>query len=90
MKIFNHFLFLALILCGCSAPNKVIENDASKKNSDEQKISESIPHRSTGCICVELWLPVCGENGKTYSNACFAKCAHVNYSQGSCEKHISQ
>jgi hypothetical protein len=36
------------------------------------------------CICVQLWLPVCGENGKTYSNACFAKCAGVKYTQGSC------
>ncbi|HEY1735360.1 MAG TPA: hypothetical protein VGG12_01810 [Methylovirgula sp.] len=32
-----------------------------------------------GCICMELYQPVCGKlpNGekKTFSNACFAKCA---------------
>jgi hypothetical protein len=36
------------------------------------------------CVCVQLWMPVCGENGKTYSNACFAKCAGVKFKQGPC------
>ncbi len=34
---------------------------------------------TAGCICMEVYLPVCGAlpNGerKTFSNACFAKCA---------------
>jgi hypothetical protein len=36
------------------------------------------------CVCVQLWMPVCGVNGKTYSNACFAKCAGVKFKQGPC------
>jgi hypothetical protein len=36
---------------------------------------------SAGCICMEVYLPVCGAlaNGgrKTFSNACFAKCANA-------------
>jgi hypothetical protein len=29
-------------------------------------------------VCYELYLPVCGCNGKTYSNSCFAAMAGVN------------
>ena len=34
--------------------------------------------------CITLWNPVCGKDGKTYSNACFAKLAGVEYTDGAC------
>jgi len=37
--------------------------------------------------CITLWNPVCGKNGKTYSNSCFAKNAgiEINY-EGPCKE----
>lgn len=36
-------------------------------------------------VCIEIYDPVCGSNGITYSNSCFAGVAGVDeYSSGEC------
>jgi len=41
--------------------------------------------------CITLWDPVCGENGKTYSNACYAKTAGVTIAyKGECKEKECQ
>ena len=38
-----------------------------------------------GCVCTEQWDPVCGSDGETYSNSCYAECADVNFTDGECQ-----
>ena len=36
------------------------------------------------CVCTEEFSPVCGDDGVTYGNACFAECEGVTYTVGYC------
>jgi hypothetical protein len=81
MKYFNILAFI--LLASCQTPKELpievrVEESKTKAKS------------SPNCICPMIWMPVCGENGKTYSNACAADCVSIKYTQGSCAKNSEE
>lgn len=67
------YLILVLGLGGC---NKQVDPNCIEKPFEQ------------GRICTQILMPVCGCNGKTYSNACEAEGYGIkNYSQGECKGH---
>lgn len=43
------------------------------------------PFQPESCICILIFDPVCGCDGQTYSNACFARCEVRSFTEGACE-----
>lgn len=51
----------------------------------KREMTESETDSKTRRVCTRIWKPVCGKDGKTYSNACFAKLAGVEIAhKGKC------
>ena len=42
------------------------------------------PSFACATACAQVYEPVCGENGVSYSNGCIAECSGVRYVRGSC------
>ncbi len=66
-------------------PEKIKNNLQKIKN----RLFNNLPteKESSKDNCIALWDPVCGKNGKTYSNSCYAESAGVEVDyQGECKK----
>ena len=73
---------------GC--PQFVCVNPPQIEQRFREKIHKELSEENQA-VCIEVWDPVCGKDGKTYSNACFAKLAGVEIAhQGICEEQIKE
>nr|BDT28473.1 Kazal-type serine protease inhibitor [Bacteriovorax sp. HI3] len=90
---------MVLALTACTTPSQSTSPKAEETTlaaapvakSSEKKSDKSAPsmkNKAKECICTKLWMPVCGENNKTYGNACEADCAGVKYTEGACKDKL--
>ena len=63
---------------------KAVSTDAQNTTADAQQ-DRCKGNRQVGCTCPQALNPVCGCNGVTYDNGCFAECDGVmRYTFGRC------
>lgn len=64
---------------------EIIQNIIIKLNEHDEIINRS--RHEQGVVCIQVYDPVCGEDGKTYSNSCFASAANVRVKyKGECNQ----
>ena len=90
------FVFAGFISsCDRTAANSQASSDLNATKATQQVDKNSVASakstdkcqgdRTPGCTCPQAYKPVCGCNGVTYDNGCYAQCDGVtSYTFGTC------
>jgi Kazal-type serine protease inhibitor domain len=83
----KQFISAAILLCfaavGCKKNNTVLPEASLAEETNTSTICKG--KRIYGVYCQDVYKPVCGCDGVTYSNSCYAYIAGVkSYTNGEC------
>jgi hypothetical protein len=75
----------------CIVPGEIEIPERPEREEMPSATSTQVTPSKPKPVCVSLWDPVCGKNGKTYSNACWAKVAGVEIAhKGVCQQPLKR